>query len=159
MARHSLVPGKDPKIQPFDWLRREIDHLFEDFWPRSNVQLQSLSPQRTPPSIPNIDVAENNEEFKITADLPGLQEKDIIVEFNKNILTIKGEKNIEREEKDNNYYIVERSSGRFSRSIQIPSPIDEASIRASVKNGVLTVILPKAPETKTQAKKIDVKKE
>ena len=90
-----------------------------------------------------LDVSETDNEFTVTADLPGLEEKDINVEVSNNILRIGGEKKLDHEEKGKNFHRIERVSGSFDRSIQLPSPINEENIQASFKNGVLTITLPR----------------
>ena len=100
-------------------------------------------------------MVESDREIQITAELPGLEEKDVQVNVADNVLTIKGEKSAQKEEKDKNYRLVERSYGSFSRSIELPTGVDSGAIKASISKGVLTVVIPKpAP---TQVKKIDVK--
>lgn len=153
MARRSLMPFKND-LEPFNWLRREVDHLFDNLWgtPTFKSQLGHF-PMRV-----NIDVCETENDLTITADLPGLEEKDIKVEVNNNILLISGEKKIDHEEKGKNFHRVERSSGFFSRSVQLPLSIDENNIEAKFKNGVLIITLPKSLEAQSKAKKIEVKK-
>jgi HSP20 family protein len=130
-------------------LQREIDRLFDDFtrgWSGS---------ERGQQLMPSINVAETEKEIEITAELPGLEEKDIEVNVADNILTIKGEKKVEKEETDKSYRTYERSYGSFSRRIELPSGVDAGKIKASLANGVLEVTIPKpAP---AQVKKVDVK--
>ena len=102
-----------------------------------------------------MDVTETDKEIEITAELPGLEEKDVQVNLADNVLTIRGEKKAEKEEKDKNYRLVERSYGSFVRSLQLPDGVNANAIKASIDKGVLKVTVPKpAP---AQAKKIDVK--
>jgi len=89
--------------------------------------------------------------------LPGIDEKDIEVKVANGILSIKGEKQEEKEEKKKDYYLRERNFGSFERSFQVPDGVDTDKIEASFKKGVLTVTLPKKPEAQIAAKKIDVK--
>lgn len=114
--------------------------------------------QKLFPVLPTIDVAENEKEFTVTADVPGVEEKDLKVEFSNKVLTIKGEKKLNREENQSNYYIAERLDGSFSRSIQLPFPINESLIQAQVKDGVLCITLPKAETGEKQVKSIEVEK-
>jgi HSP20 family protein len=102
-----------------------------------------------------MNVTETDKEIEITAELPGLQEKDVQVNVADNVLTIKGEKKAEKEEKDTNYRLFERSYGSFSRTLDLPEGIDADAIKASISNGVLKVTVPKpAPK---QVKKVEVK--
>lgn len=108
--------------------------------------------------MPDVNVSETDNEFTVTADLPGLEEKDINVKISNNILRIGGEKKLDHEGKDKNFHRIERVSGSFNRSIQLPTPIKDENVQASFKNGVLTITLPKSAEAKTKAKHIEVKK-
>jgi HSP20 family protein len=154
MNLRSLIPvgrerGVARRDEPFSVLQREIDRLFEDFtrgWP-------TLS--RAPELTPTMDVTETDKEIEITAELPGLKEKDVQINVADNVLTIKGEKKSEKEEKDKNYLLFERSYGAFSRTLDLPDGIDPDTIKASISDGVLKVTVPKpAP---AQVKKIAVK--
>ena len=101
------------------------------------------------------DVTESEKEIRITAELPGLEEKDVKVELVDNVLTISGEKKAEKEEKNDNRYVVERSYGSFSRSVELPDGIKPEDIKASMAKGVLTVTLPKPAQA--ASKRIEVK--
>jgi HSP20 family protein len=108
-------------------------------------------------AMPRVDVSETDNEYEVTAELPGLEENDINLQLANNVLTIRGEKKSEREEKDKNYYLSERSFGSFQRSIPLPTEVEEDQVQASFKSGVLTVRLPKTERAKSQAKRIEVK--
>jgi len=150
--------------RPFDDLRREIDRLFEDFdgglrrspFGRSIFDLQPLWPRESW-AVPAVDVAETEKGYEISAELPGMDEKDIEVKFADGVLTIKGEKQEEKEEKKKDYYLSERSFGSFQRSFQVPEGVDSEKIEANFKNGVLRVTVPKSAEAEKAAKKITVK--
>jgi HSP20 family protein len=147
-------------------LRREIDRLFEDFnlgWPRpSGRTVFDVEPfwrgEISWAKVPAVDIVEKEKEYEITAELPGMEEKNIDVKFADGILTIRGEKKEEKEEKKKDYYLSERHFGSFQRSFQVPEGVDADKIDASFKNGVLTVILPKSPEAQKREKKIAIKK-
>lgn len=137
-------------IGPFGALQREIDRIFADFtrgWPNSGV----------PDLAPRMDATELDNEIAITVELPGLEEKDVEVTLVDNVLTVRGEKKAEKEGKDENRRIVERSYGAFSRSIELPAGIRADDIKASMKSGVLTVRLPKPAQAQAQATKIEIK--
>ena len=127
----------------------KIDRVFDDLgrgfsWKTTATDL-----------MPNTDVIESDKEIEITAELPGLQEKDVQVNVADNVLTIKGEKKAEMEEKDKNYRLVERSYGSFARSVELPAGTNPDAIKASISNGVLKVVVPKpAP---AQVKKVEIK--
>lgn len=152
-------------LQPFKALRKEIDRLFEDFdhgfWRSPFRSSWSLEPffraEVKWPVAPSVDVTETENEFKVTAELPGMDEKNVEVTLNNNTLTIKGEKTEEKEEKKPNYHVQERHYGSFERRFPVPESVDAAKIEATVKQGVLTVVLPKTAEAKKPEQKIEVK--
>lgn len=106
---------------------------------------------------PKVNVAETDKEVKISAELPGMDEKEIDVSISDGFLTLKGEKKEEREEKEKNYYRVERSTGYFHRDIPFPCEVDADKVNAVFKKGVLTVTLPKTQKAK--GRQIEVKPE
>jgi HSP20 family protein len=105
---------------------------------------------------PRVDVTESAKEIKVYAELPGLEEKEIDVSLSRDLLTIRGEKAREEEEKGRNYYRAERSYGAFTRSIPLPASVDADRAEARFHNGVLTVTLPKESEARAQ-KRVTVK--
>jgi HSP20 family protein len=156
MNLRSLMPiGRDRNIarsdNPFMSLQREIDRLFDDF----TRGFPAFSTGAAAELLPNLDVTETDKQIEITAELPGLEEKDVQVNLADNVLTIRGEKKAEKEEKDKTYRLVERSYGSFVRSLELPEGVNADAIKASIDKGVLKVTVPKpAP---AQVKKIDVK--
>jgi HSP20 family protein len=102
-------------------------------------------------------VKEDEKAFHVTADLPGLTEKDVEVTYDEGLLTLKGEKKVVREETKDTWHITERSSGSFTRQIALPSTIDAAAIEARFEKGVLLITLPKLAAAQAQAKKIAIK--
>jgi len=160
--------GPSPTLQarqPFESLRQEIDRLFDDFgwgsWQPFRRSLLAGEPlfrrTLTRATMPAVDVIESEKVYEITAELPGMDEKDIEVKVTDGSLTIKGEKQEEKEEKEKDYYLQERHYGSFERSFELPESVDPDKIEASFKNGVLTVTLPKKAEAQKPAKKIEVK--
>jgi HSP20 family protein len=111
--------------------------------------------------VPSVDVAETDKEIEITAELPGLERKDVEISLEDDVLTIRGEKKTEsvqdnKKDGDNkNYHLNERSYGVFYRVLQLPPGIDPSSVKATMSNGVLKITIPKP--ARTQAKKIEVK--
>ncbi|MFN3406978.1 MAG: Hsp20/alpha crystallin family protein [Caldimicrobium sp.] len=140
--------------RPFQELRKEMDRLFQEFFGKS------LLPERWEGIewAPAVDVSETEDEIIVKADLPGVKPDDIEINIVDNILTIKGEKKRETEEKKENFYRVERFYGSFMRSIQLPVEIDREKIKAQYKDGVLKVVLPKKPESKAKVIKVEVEK-
>ena len=108
-------------------------------------------------SVPAADVAEDDKAYHITAELPGLSEKDIEVNLSGDVLTISGEKREEREQREKSYHFSERRYGSFRRSFAVPQGVDRDKVEAAFKNGVLTLTLPKTPEAAQQKQKIEVK--
>jgi len=106
---------------------------------------------------PAVDVVEKEKSYEITAELPGMDEKNIEVRFADGGLTIKGEKQEEKEQKERGYYLRERHFGSFERCFVLPEGIDTDKIEASIESGVLTVTLPKTPEAIKPERKIEVK--
>jgi HSP20 family protein len=150
---------------PFESLRREIDRLFENFHKTSWVSPFGRASFEIEPfwrreigwgAVPAVDIVEKDKAYEISAELPGLDEKDIEVKFADGLLTIKGEKQEEKEEKTKDYYLSERRYGSFQRSIRLPEGTDGDKIEAALKKGVLTVTVPKAPEAQKKEKKIAV---
>ena len=133
----------------FDRIRREMDRLWDSFFEGSPMR-------RAGEWLPSIDVSETKSDLVIKAELPGMDPKDIDISMNNGFLTIKGEKKHEREEKDENYHLVERSYGSFSRSVQLPGEVQSEKIKASFKNGVLIVKIPKPKESKKKEIRIKV---
>jgi HSP20 family protein len=105
---------------------------------------------------PRTNVTETKDGLTITAELPGLEAKDVDVAIAGDMLTIKGEKKQEKEEKDEYHHVVERTYGAFSRMVRLPAPVAADKIKASFKNGVLTVSLPKTEEAKQKAIPVSV---
>ncbi len=147
--------------EPFERFRHEMDRLFDDFaggfWGGSPFGPSRRRGETTLAGAPAVDLAETDKGYEITAELPGMDEKNIDVKLANGILSIKGEKQEEKEEKDKNYYRRERSFGSFERSFHVPDNVDAEKIEASFKYGVLSVKLPKTAEAQKGAKKIDVK--
>ena len=105
---------------------------------------------------PAIDIVEKEKAFEVTAEIPGLDAKNVDLQLSDNVLTIKGEKQEEKEEKTKDRYVSERRYGSFRRSLQVPGSVDANKIEASFKNGVLTVTMPKSPEAQKKEKTIPV---
>ena len=122
-------------------LRKEMDRLFErlaePMWP----EMPTLGEWE-----PKLDVTETKDSVTVKAELPGVDQKDIAVSLQEGVLTIKGEKESEKEEKDKQYHRVERSHGAFYRAVRLPAAVEAGKVTASFKDGVITITLPKAPE-------------
>ena len=148
MARE-LTPWK---LFEFDRLRREMDLLWESFLGGKPGRRTRLEGEW----LPSLDVTETKSDLLVKAELPGMDPQDIKISLDEGVLTIKGEKKQEKEEKEEGYHLIERNYGSFTRSIQLPKDVQSDKINASFKNGVLKVVLPKSEEAKKKEVKIRV---
>ena len=163
MAIRDLIPwsgGRDLSVRrseesnPFLALHRQMNRLFDDAF--RGFDLSSVANDRwfdRAGGWPTIEVSENDEDVKVTAELPGLEEKDVQVELANGLLAIKGEKRTETHDKERLF--SERYYGRFERRIPVEG-VDEDKISAAFKNGVLTVTMPKLPEMQSKVKRIAI---
>ncbi|MCF1502971.1 Hsp20/alpha crystallin family protein [Afifella sp. H1R] len=146
---------RGPETDPFLAMRREMDRLFDDFtrdWsaPANPAAGGFLSPK--------VDVAETETGLELTAELPGIDEKDIELDLTDGVLTLKAENKVEREEKDEKkqYHLVERSYGTFMRRFALPFEPKADEVTASFDKGVLKVTVPRAKELEAKGRKITV---
>lgn len=154
----SRVPSlfRDNERDPFLSLHREVNRLFDDVFRGFDGSLPSVG--RTPlfgGNWPSVEISDKDKEIKVTAEVPGMEEKDIEVLFDDGVLTLRGEKRSETEDKDRQF--SERYYGRFERRIPLSHEIEEDRIDARFKNGVLSVTLPKTGKAQSQAKRIAIK--
>jgi HSP20 family protein len=128
----------------------EMSRLFEDRFPAMRPSGESVG------WTPACDVFEDEEGVALRFELAGVEPKDVDIRFENGVLTLKGERKLEKEEKRENYHRVELAYGTFTRSFSLPGTIDAEKIKAESKNGVLTVHLPKKPEAKPRAIQVKV---
>ena len=138
-------------FREFERMRREMDRLWDSFFERRPAKLEEGGE-----FLPALDLAETGNELVVKCEVPGLDPKDIDISLSDGMLTIKGEKKQEREEKETDYHLVERSYEAFTRSIQLPKEVQGDKISASYKNGILKITLPKSEEAKKKEIKIKV---
>ena len=136
---------------PFLALHREMSRLFEDFWRGFDIEPSLGLPEGTSFS-PRVDVEETDGEIRVTAELPGVDEKDLEVHVQDDVLTLKGEKHEEREDRG----WRERSYGSFYRTIQLPGEVDADKVTAGYKKGIVTIRLPKAATARERGRRIPV---
>lgn len=161
MALKSIIPSGKKSVatrgddgNPFALLRREMDSLFDSFFRGADLEpFESVFGGFSP----KIDIADTDKEIVISAELPGMEEKDVDVSLQNDTLTIKGEKKEEKEDKGKDHYRRERSYGSFSRTVALPAEVDTDKIAATFTKGVLTITLPKTPQAVAQKKKIEIK--
>jgi HSP20 family protein len=136
-------------ISPFFALRREMDRC-------SRMHSAGVGPMSSfaGASSPHIEVVDRDKEVRVTAELPGLEDKDIELRVEDGVLTLRGEKRTEFTDEERNY--SERSYGRFERAIALPAEIDEERAEASFRNGVLSVTLPKTERARSNARRIPI---
>jgi HSP20 family protein len=135
------------RVTPFDLLQNEIDRVFNSFnnWPAAFTDT-SFSP--------SMEVTETDAAIEVSIELPGMDEKDIDISVADGVLTIRGEKKFERDEKKKNYRVVERSYGSFERAVALPQVVDAAKVKAQMSKGVLKIDIPKPLAAKAQQVKI-----
>jgi len=155
MRLRSLVPSRESNaLMPSGFglfgLHREIDRLFNEF-------AQGMGPSGLQNIVPNIEISETDKAIEISAEMPGLERKDVEISIEDDTLTIRGEKKVEEDNKDKNVQHSERSYGVFLRVLQLPPGIDPANVQATMSNGVLKITIPKP--AKPEPKKIEVKEE
>ena len=163
----NAVPPAAPSQHPLMALRDEVDRLFDNFFPTvaGRHGLFDMDPFRRLGGwmrpggdlATEVDVKETDDRFEITAELPGMDEKDVEVTLREGMLTISGEKKMETREEKANYHLTERSFGRFVRTFRLPNTADEDKISAEFTKGVLHVIVPKTAAAEPHEKKIEVK--
>ena len=161
MAKTEIAKPTDTAVSRprdiFSAMRSEMDRMFERFehgFPR----LPLFRGDHATVMVPDLEVRENASAITVEAELPGVEEKDISVTLSNGILSIKGEKKQDKEEKTENYYLAERSYGAFERSLQLPDSVDETKVDAKFDKGVLKIIAAKKPEAVKAQRKIEIKK-
>ncbi|MBI2718245.1 MAG: Hsp20/alpha crystallin family protein [Rhizobiales bacterium] len=163
----SLIPWRDNRTQvpvtrddfldPFASFRRELDHMFDNFFNDFGYRGARAMSNGWQAIAPTIDVAESEKEVVVTVELPGLDNKDFEVTLSGDMLTIKGEKKSEQEHKNGDVYHMERRFGSFSRSIRLPFEAKDEKVDANYDRGVLTVRIPKPADAQRTARRIEVK--
>lgn len=133
--------------------QKEMNNLMKNFFSDWDVDM----PRDFGGLYPSLDLKEKNDRYLLDADVPGMSEADIDIDIHNNVLTIKGEKKTEKETKDSDYICVERSRGSFRRDIYLEEEVDQANIKADLKEGVLHIELPKKDLTKSSHKKIPIR--
>lgn len=147
---------RDDERDPFLSLHREVNRLFDDVFRGFGSSLPTVgTPAAFGGSWPSVEISDTEKEIKVTAEVPGLEQKDIEVLLTDGVLTLKGEKRSESEDKDRQF--SERYYGRFERRIPLGVEVKEDQVDATFRNGVLTVTLPKTERAQSQVKRITIK--
>lgn len=163
MAKDVTRTDQAPQRRPLDLLdamRSDMERVFDRFehgWPSFGGL--GFGTRLAPSAVAaHMDVRDDGDMIIVETDLPGVEDKDVTVTLANGVLTIKGEKKSEREEKKDDYHIAERSFGRFERSLRLPDGVDEAAVSANFDKGVLKIVAPKRPEAVKAERKIEIKK-
>ena len=166
MSKENIKENEKREVapwRPFSELarvERDMERMFEDFWtrpwfglgwPRRFRALEDVGTR-----TPAIEIYEEKDDVVVKAELPGMKREDLELNISDNLLTIKGEKKKEEEVKEKGYYYSERSYGGFTRTVEIPKDVQTDKVRASFKDGVLEIRIPKTEEAKRKEVKIKV---
>ena len=147
---------RDDDRNPFLSLHREMNRLFDDVFRGFDSRLPAVgSLSSFSAAWPKVEISDSDKEINVTAEIPGLEEKDVEVLLDDGVLTLKGEKRSEVEDKDKQF--SERFYGHFERRIPLGVEVEEDKIEARFKNGVLNVVLPKSQKAQSQVKRIAIK--
>ena len=155
--RGGNMPVRRGEYDPFRDFQREMNRLFDDFF--ADFPSVSRWGDRELVSAvfrPRVDVSETDKEVKVSAELPGMDEKDITVEMDDAAITIRGEKKEEQEDRGKNWYRREQSYGSFQRVIPLPASVDGEKAKAKFKKGVLRITVPKREEEQAKRKAITI---
>ena len=168
--KRTLIPWRHPRTKSavarreattaLPELSRRMNDVFEDFF--ADFEPAGLGPvlgrglAHGLADLPRTNVEETDRALIVTAELPGLEEKDVQVTVDDDLLTIRGERKEEHEEKRKDYHLMERSFGSFHRTLPLPAGVDREKIKAALKKGVLTVTLPKRPEARVDRRTIPI---
>jgi HSP20 family protein len=152
-TRSSVPSTRDDEFSPFLTLHREMNRLFDDVFNRFDVGMPSTFGRMA--SWPSLEVNATDNEVRISAELPGLDPKDVEILVEGDVLTIRGEKKSETEDKDRRF--SEHYYGRFERSLRLPFEVEDDKAEASFRNGVLILTLPKPARVAETAKRIAIK--
>ena len=146
----SLIPGTRREL---GWLGRDMDTFLDRFLDEWTAPANGRS------WTPSVDISETEEELRVTAELPGMEPEDIDIFLDDGVLTIKGVRKHESEDKDEkkNFYRVERNYGRFGRSFRLPADVEPEGVSAVYKDGVLSLVLPKSEKTKSRKIEVSTK--
>lgn len=151
------MPNRRESESPVMAIQNEMNRMFDQFFSDPFTLLPLSSLRNTTDFLPRIDVSETDQAMQVTAELPGMQEKDIQIALENEVLVISGEKKNDLEEKGKNYHRIERNYGSFQRVIPLVSEVETEKVEAVFKDGVLTITLPKTPAAAKMSHKIEIK--
>lgn len=157
--RKSLTSSSHPVLRGWEEMHQEMDRIFDSFFGDAfgraplSTAVSSLSPMAL-----QLDIAETDKAYVVTAELPGLEEKDVDITLTDGILTLKGEKQQEEEKEGKTFHRMERRYGSFKRVLQLPGDADENAISATMKNGILQIEIGKSAKAEPASRKIEIRK-
>ena len=157
-SRNRLPARRSEEMDPFTAFRGEINRLFDDFFTGFDLPMFG-GDDRGRMLTPQIDVSETDQELQITAELPGIDEKNLEVTVADDMLTIRGEKRDEHEQRERDYHVMERSYGSFARTLRLPFAVDPQQAKATFKDGVLRITIPKPKDVQQKTQRIEVRRE
>lgn len=141
------------KWEPMREMEELFDRLTRSFGPLTLGSSEVVSPEDW---SPRVDIAENEGEFEVKAELPEVRREDVHLTVENNVLTLRGERKQEKEEKGKRYHRIERAYGSFSRSFTLPDNVDGSKVTANFKDGILCIRLPKTGETRSRALEVNI---
>jgi HSP20 family protein len=159
----SAVPTRREDVRDsLSVLRERMDRMMDEFFTGFSVMpfpRWDIRPfeWRMSSFSPSIDIKDEENQIRVEAELPGMTEKDVDISLTRDSLVITGEKKLETEEKERDYYRMERAYGSFQRTIPLPIDVEQDRVEATFKNGLLSIVLPKSQEAIKKARKIEVK--
>ena len=154
------LPARREEADPFRDFQRQMNRLFDEFFGEAPLAERDRGPAWAPATfMPRVDVSETDTEVKVSAELPGMDEKDISVELQDDVLVLRGEKKSEQEEQGKNWFRREQSYGSFHRAVELPAGVDASKAKAQFKKGVLTFTAPKRPEEQARRKTVPIQAE
>ena len=153
MALVRLSPVRWDPFGEFSTLQERMNRLFEDLIPATRKGEEELN---TGTFYPAVDISEGEKDITLKAELPGIDKKDVHLEINDGVITLRGERKIEKEDEKEHYHRVERSYGSFNRSFTLPTTVDSGKVKANYKDGILEVTLPRKEEAKPKSIPVEV---
>ena len=153
MALIRWSPVRWDPFGEFSTLQERMNRLFEDLIPATRKSEEEL---KTGTFYPSVDIYEGEKDITLKAELPGIDKKDVHVEINDGVITLRGKRKLEKEEKKENYHRLERSYGTFNRSFTLPTTVDSGKVKANYKDGILEVTLPRKEEAKPKSIPVEV---
>jgi HSP20 family protein len=157
--REAPVRRQDRNTDPVQALRSDINHAFEGFWRAFDLPMLAGSDfELLGGTMPRVNVRETEKEVEVTAELPGMTESDVDVSVDDGMLTIRGQQQAERESEEKGYVLRERSFDRIERVIPLPEQVEPDTAKATFKNGLLTVTIPKARDAQASTRHIQVQR-